>query len=101
VTAKLRSVVVLAAILANAAGGQSERRNNQSDADGSPTNAVSGVAEPEAANDSGMADDSSPGPETPNSTSSGMPVPGTNTPEHIVVNSDEGNHASAHDLNHE
>lgn len=35
------------------------------------------------------------------SASSGMPVPGTNTPEHIVVNSDENEDTNTQDMNHE
>ncbi len=35
------------------------------------------------------------------SASTGMPVPGTNTPEHIVVNSDENEDTNTLDMNHE
>ena len=53
--------------------------------------------EVDAANVSNAEETFAPG----ESASTGMPVPGTNTAEHIVVNSDENEDTNTQDMNHE
>jgi hypothetical protein len=68
-----------------ALAGCSQGQTNQSQAE-----ADNGTVQPA---NSGSVDAETGAPEAapqPDSLSSGMPVPGTNTPEHIVVNDDSG-----------
>lgn len=74
--------------LGTAACAESEGANNQSEA-GTTMNAIEvGAASGSTATSGGNAAAGAPAED-----SSGMPVPGTSTPEHIVVNEDAGNDA--------
>lgn len=80
-----RNVVLVLALLATAACDRLASVTNQSaeaSKDATDVRAASGPAATSGSNEASGA---------PEQDSSGMPVPGTNTPEHIVVNTDADN----------
>lgn len=80
-----RNVVLVLALLATAACDRSERVSNQSAGASQNAPDVRAASRPAATSGSNEANGA------PEQDSSGMPVPGTNTPEHIVVNTDADN----------
>lgn len=87
----MRSTVQIATLAAAlfATGGCSRSDSSEQQAPANESAAVPGAATNDSAVTSANASNEAPTGQV----SSGMPVPGTNTPEHVVVNSDSGNGA--------